>query len=82
MKKIEGNYSDELKNLVLKMLVKNQYHRITIDEVSNNPLIVRLKRKTENTNENPQQISITHSSLSGESVGIHFSYDLGFNRNI
>jgi serine/threonine protein kinase len=35
---IPGNYSEDLKQIVNKMLEKDQYKRIHIDELSQNPL--------------------------------------------
>jgi NIMA (never in mitosis gene a)-related kinase len=39
---IEDNYSEELKQIVYKMLDKNQYDRIHIEELFENPLFSRV----------------------------------------
>jgi hypothetical protein len=39
---IEGNYSEELKQIVYKVLEKNQYQRIHIEELCENPLFLNL----------------------------------------
>jgi NIMA (never in mitosis gene a)-related kinase len=39
---ITGNYSEELKQIVYQMLEKNQYNRIHIDELFENPLFTKI----------------------------------------
>jgi hypothetical protein len=40
---IEGNYSEELKQVVYRMLDKDQYERILIDELFQNPIFTPIK---------------------------------------
>jgi serine/threonine protein kinase len=58
---IEGNYSEELKQIVYKMLEKNQYERIHIEELFENPLF--------------SQIDLNHKPFQFFLSGIQLSFD-------
>lgn len=71
---ISGNYSDELKNIVSWMLIKNPEDRITVDQLLNQEIFKQYVHQIALLNEYPPTIWFYHQTLSTPSEALHFPF--------